>query len=326
VSQERRYGRLEHTAEEDPVVSEDGLLLINWPELADGSGILPLDLLLAVATEPTLVDKPPRYPNAKEIAAAWRHDSQGHVQYFWRNLESRIYTFQDQAIIEYLLKTTPTSTEDGPAFGVKERPNYAGHLLFYPKRRGPVPVDQRELMIALDKTAAVLRARFQHRAPDRFTEYFDRLLMLAQVAFPPEGIENQSLEVKAASQALEEFKAEIVQTEGSQVIHEHLKELRDAATKAALMIALIAILVQTLIYYVHEHQPSWFPVLLGGITWDKGFSILHFGTLLVGSMWGIWISLSLRSTNITFEQLQNIEADLVRPWIRQIPPHLVVTL
>ena len=75
-------------------MDESGFLTIPWPESEDGSP-LDVDVLLATATAPTIVDG--RYPTAQEIAEAW-NNTDGRVDYFYNNREHGIRTFQDAAI------------------------------------------------------------------------------------------------------------------------------------------------------------------------------------------------------------------------------------
>ena len=73
------------------------MLLIDWPRLK-GGGPAPLDLLLATSNpEPT-------YPTVREIADAWNReaDTERRGEYFRRNRENGIHTFQDAAIEELL--------------------------------------------------------------------------------------------------------------------------------------------------------------------------------------------------------------------------------
>lgn len=92
VSGESGYGRLNREEGAGFIVDDEkGLLNIPWPEIIDGGGSVPLDLLLATATNPTL-----EYPSAAMIAAAWNQSA--HVDYFRENQKHRIYTFEDQQI------------------------------------------------------------------------------------------------------------------------------------------------------------------------------------------------------------------------------------
>ncbi len=82
---------------EQPIVQDSGLLNIPWPKCSDGSS-LDADVVLSTATNPTLVEG--RYPSAEEIADAWTTDSgRKYVEYFWRNLENNIGTYQDDEIV-----------------------------------------------------------------------------------------------------------------------------------------------------------------------------------------------------------------------------------
>ena len=96
VSRDPGYGRLSAAVDEDVAVDESGFLRIPWPECEDGSD-LEVDVLLATATEPTVVEGDGRYPTAQEIADAW-NNSGGSVDYFYMNRDHGIRTFQDPDI------------------------------------------------------------------------------------------------------------------------------------------------------------------------------------------------------------------------------------
>ncbi len=100
VSREQCYGGLNRAEDEKAIVEGSGALNIPWPKCTDGSH-LEVDALLATATDPTLVDG--RYPSAQEIATAWNTDtSSNYVEYFRKNREHDITTFQDEKIESYL--------------------------------------------------------------------------------------------------------------------------------------------------------------------------------------------------------------------------------
>ena len=103
VQREQRYGALNSARGEASVVDEEGFLMISWPKTDDDSD-LAVDVLLATATDPTLIRGD--YPSAREIAAAWNaHDGEDYkryVQYFNKNREHRIQTFQDDDIKKFL--------------------------------------------------------------------------------------------------------------------------------------------------------------------------------------------------------------------------------
>jgi hypothetical protein len=104
VTQESQYGKLCHTKQEGLVVTVDGFLNVPWPRLLQEDIPLPMDILLATATNPTLTGDPPTYPRIREIARAWRLDSEGNDRYFWRNREGGIHTYQDDAILKFLVQ------------------------------------------------------------------------------------------------------------------------------------------------------------------------------------------------------------------------------
>lgn len=97
VADEPDYGSVRQTQEEGCLVTRAGLLQIDWPSLVDGGEALQLDILLVTANDPTLTGKPPAYPDVNTIADAWNRAGD-HVEYFWKNRDSSIQTFQDDEI------------------------------------------------------------------------------------------------------------------------------------------------------------------------------------------------------------------------------------
>jgi hypothetical protein len=104
VGLEPDYGFFRYTACDGPPISDRGFLQIAWPTLAQASTDLPLDLLLATVTNPTLQGNPAAFPSAETIADAWKGDIARNVEYFWSNRKNGILTFEDQAIKEHLLR------------------------------------------------------------------------------------------------------------------------------------------------------------------------------------------------------------------------------
>lgn len=101
IAREHDYGKFSGPQGEGPIVLKSGLLNICWPMRTDGHP-LELDLMLATATKPSIIDG--RYPNPSEIAGAWKGCSDPkQVDYFWCNRNHNIVTFED-ADIEQLLK------------------------------------------------------------------------------------------------------------------------------------------------------------------------------------------------------------------------------
>ncbi len=101
VSKNNSCGLMKHACDEVPIVNEAGILNIDWPSKQDGNA-LDLDILLATATDPTIgADR--QYPNAKEIADAWKNENgRCYGNYFWCNKKHNITTFQDVEIQQYL--------------------------------------------------------------------------------------------------------------------------------------------------------------------------------------------------------------------------------
>ena len=98
VSREPDYGNVPQSEDEGCLVTKDGLLQIPWPCLVEGGAAVQLDLLLATANDPTLTGTPPSYPSVETIADAWNATASKHAEYFWKNTDSGIRTFQDDEI------------------------------------------------------------------------------------------------------------------------------------------------------------------------------------------------------------------------------------
>lgn len=101
VSQEIGYGAVQHTDEDGPIINKRGLLEIEWPKLAETSKQLPLDLLLATATSPTLTQDLKQFYLPEVVAKAWKEC--GDDSYFQNNRKSGIETFEDGTIIKHLI-------------------------------------------------------------------------------------------------------------------------------------------------------------------------------------------------------------------------------
>ena len=79
-------------------VKDDGTLQIDWPALADRSSQLEMfDLLLAIATTPTLDPQTGDYPSVEAVANAWKENEE-QFRYFRCNREHQITTYQDARI------------------------------------------------------------------------------------------------------------------------------------------------------------------------------------------------------------------------------------
>ncbi|HET6842342.1 MAG TPA: hypothetical protein VFK06_11765 [Candidatus Angelobacter sp.] len=107
VGREADYGHVSQTEDEGILVSEDGLLQIAWPRLVKDGTPVQLDLLLATANDPGITATSPRYPEPETIANAWNAAASKHTEYFWKNLDNGIRTFQDEEIRTLLLTREP---------------------------------------------------------------------------------------------------------------------------------------------------------------------------------------------------------------------------
>lgn len=98
VADEPDYGNVSQTIEEGQLVDKAGLLNVDWPQVVDGEKSVELDLLLATANDPEITATSRSYPTVETIANAWNAGASQHAEYFWRNAENGIRTFQDDAI------------------------------------------------------------------------------------------------------------------------------------------------------------------------------------------------------------------------------------
>jgi hypothetical protein len=98
VHREPDYGHVSQTQEEGILVSKNGLLQIDWPCLVEGGTPAQLDLLIATANDPEITAASPSYPESGTIANAWNGAAARHAEYFWKNLDNGIRTFQDDEI------------------------------------------------------------------------------------------------------------------------------------------------------------------------------------------------------------------------------------
>ena len=101
VSDEPDYGKkIIRTYGEEVVVNRRGFLKIPWPKIG-GHSDLDFDALLATVTRPTLNNG--CYPSAKNVATAAYRSCKGR-EYFCKNREHKIKTFQDTKIEDWLAK------------------------------------------------------------------------------------------------------------------------------------------------------------------------------------------------------------------------------
>lgn len=91
-------GKVSQAPDERRLISDDGLLQIDWPHRAEGGAAVELDVLLVTANDPTLTGSPPTYPSVETIANAWNAAERKHADYFWNNNDNGITTFQDDHI------------------------------------------------------------------------------------------------------------------------------------------------------------------------------------------------------------------------------------
>ncbi len=98
VGKEPDYGKVTQTQAEGRLIDKNGELLIDWPTLVDGGEPVKLDLLLVTANDPEISATNPSYPTVDRIAGAWNAAANKYAEYFWKNTDNGITTFQDDEI------------------------------------------------------------------------------------------------------------------------------------------------------------------------------------------------------------------------------------
>jgi hypothetical protein len=98
VEREQGYGNVSQLADEGSLISKDGMLQIDWPHCIAGSAPVDLDLVLVTANNPTFTGTPLSYPSVETIVNAWNGAEPKHAEYFWKNTDYGITTFQDHEI------------------------------------------------------------------------------------------------------------------------------------------------------------------------------------------------------------------------------------
>lgn len=88
------------TKTETPIIDDDGFLNLGWPKLISTNLPVDVDFILATATQPTIDNE--RYPEVRRIANAWLESNPKYKEYFTKNSENNITTFQDEKINKYL--------------------------------------------------------------------------------------------------------------------------------------------------------------------------------------------------------------------------------
>jgi hypothetical protein len=82
--------------EESPTFADDGMLVLQWLEDTENKKAVDFDFILATATIPNVA----RYPTPETIAQACLENH--YTEYFDKNQEHNIVTFQDEAILKLL--------------------------------------------------------------------------------------------------------------------------------------------------------------------------------------------------------------------------------
>lgn len=98
IGLEPDYGKVTQTKGEGRLIDENGRLLIAWPTCVDTGEPAQFDFLLVTANDPEISSARPNYPDVATIVGAWNAAASKHAEYFWKNCDSGIRTFQDDEI------------------------------------------------------------------------------------------------------------------------------------------------------------------------------------------------------------------------------------
>lgn len=80
VEREQGYGNVSQLADEGALISQNGILQIDWPRCIAGGAPVDLDLMLVTANDPTLSGTPLSYPTVETIVNAWNGAAPEHCQ------------------------------------------------------------------------------------------------------------------------------------------------------------------------------------------------------------------------------------------------------
>ncbi|MEQ8156133.1 MAG: hypothetical protein ABRQ25_14805 [Clostridiaceae bacterium] len=151
-----------------------------------------------------------------------------------------------------------------------------------------IPSEQLKLYNSIAYANSIIKS-LKYTDNDRKRYYIQELRSLAQT-----GLVGDKALPNLAADSLTILKNEIVKKEGPRIKNEYMLELG----KMAGIFSVIAILGLAFVNYVHSYE--W------GI----------FLYVWIGAMLGAWISFGARKMSIEFDKLDNIEDDMMYPYIR----------
>jgi hypothetical protein len=157
-----------------------------------------------------------------------------------------------------------------------------------------VPKEQQNLYVEVENACNIIKSL---RNTDDTTKekYFNKLLSLARVGLVGPGENNAQPEL--ALKSLEKLKEEVTMIEGYRIKNGYMKELGIKALIISGIIGVIMLIVVG-VFNIHEYD-------------------MYFITA-VGALIGTWISFGVRKFSIDFFQLNIIEEDMMKPWIRLV--------
>jgi hypothetical protein len=184
--------------------------------------------------------------------------------------------------------------------------------------RAEPPTDQTKMCIDVDEVCAVLRARYPLIAGPQFQSAFHRLAGIAEATF-----NDDVAHLDMGRLMLEALKNELITLEGVAIKNDYLKRLLRSVSKASFGIVLVAFIFSAVLYGIKSltclNDSTLRTMILALQLKDKHIAPvlpLYFGTYLAATMWGVWLSFSVRSVKLDFLQLQHVEKDMLQPWSR----------
>jgi hypothetical protein len=167
---------------------------------------------------------------------------------------------------------------------------------------GPVPDDQRELVLAVCDFETTLKLLFSNK-PDKYRPYFDRLLSTAQ-----SGLVGDNPITATARASIEQMKMELSNREGRGIKTRYLVEMGWMCLASAVLTMLLFLTAD-----------NW-RILVTEIA-----ALKHYFAVWAGAMVGLWVSYAVRRSEVSYEELATMDRRTTEAGIRVIFVGLVAS-
>lgn len=164
-----------------------------------------------------------------------------------------------------------------------------------------IPEEQQLLVIDISNTLHTISLLHTKHSLE-FQNYFDQLFSLAKV-----GLEGDNAQPALAAKALIQFKKEVVDRESGKRKNSYLKELGKRALSAATLLFAATWVTKEFLVDSQVCNCAFLVTELSNI-----------GTLVAGTMAGVWLSFAITRTYLSFDDLAIIEKDRLEPTIRLV--------